>query len=204
MPYYKDANILFIHIPKTGGNSVERYLIRKYRQTLLFGTGKKLIKHEKYRNFSLQHQYYSTIKDNSDSLGVDFNDKLRIFTVVRNPYERILSDMFWQDYINLDTTPEEVYAILPKYYETSKDNHSAEQYKFLVDNNGKLPTNLTIMKTESLNKDMINNGFINFDIHENKNKKKLVSYDQYLNDNVINSINQKYSKDFDLFGYIKK
>ena len=26
MPYYKDANLLFIHIPKTGGTSLRRFI----------------------------------------------------------------------------------------------------------------------------------------------------------------------------------
>ncbi len=34
MPYYRDINLLLIHIPKTGGTKLEKYLRTKSRESL--------------------------------------------------------------------------------------------------------------------------------------------------------------------------
>jgi hypothetical protein len=34
MPYYKEIHTLFIHIPKTGGTSLEEYLRTKYTESI--------------------------------------------------------------------------------------------------------------------------------------------------------------------------
>jgi hypothetical protein len=60
MPYFKNKNIniLFVHIPKTGGSSIEQYFSKKYNILLnnssLFGYNKLNITE------SLQHIQYKT------------------------------------------------------------------------------------------------------------------------------------------------
>ena len=56
MPYFKNnnLNLLFIHIPKTGGTSLEKYLSQKHNIPL---DSKSLYSNSKngYNNVSLQH-----------------------------------------------------------------------------------------------------------------------------------------------------
>ena len=50
MPYYKDIHTLFIHIPKTGGSSLEKYLQIKSTQTLFSGPTNDIIPENKLKN----------------------------------------------------------------------------------------------------------------------------------------------------------
>lgn len=207
MPYYKDVNILLIHIPKTGGTSIEKFLKTQSTQTLYSGQGNSVIPDKEFQKYSLQHQYYSTLKKHHKLLDIDFSPKLKIITVVRNPYTRLISDLFFHKYINHRSTPSHVYNILPRYFNENKDNHASEQYKFLVDeNNNEIPKNIIIMKTETLNQDMINNGFNNFSQRVNcgKHSRKFSVLNDFLNDDVINWVNTTYAEDFSFFNYRMK
>ena len=94
MPYYKSINLLFIHIPKTGGTVIENSIKKdkKYGiQTLYSTSSRNSILPAPFSTYSLQHQFYSTIYDYRIKLNVNF-DKIKVFSVVRNPYDRIISD----------------------------------------------------------------------------------------------------------------
>ena len=97
MPYFKnnDINLLFIHIPKTGGTSLEQYFSDKYSIPLNI----KSLYSDRINNLlfnsSLQHLTYNTIFKNKDILDIDFLNTLKIITIVRNPYTRIIIDLFF-------------------------------------------------------------------------------------------------------------
>src|SRR5579863_10557438 len=111
MPYIKDANILFIHIPKTAGTSIEKYFSKKYSIRFdtksLFGFLEKnvIIPEQFDRTISLQHQTYTTIVKFKKELGIDINDSTKIITIVRNPYTRLVSDLFFNKLIKKETNP---------------------------------------------------------------------------------------------------
>jgi len=204
MPYYKDIDLLLIHIPKTGGTSVEVYFKKSSNQTLFsLYPNNDILPETCLRNVSLQHQTYNTIYTYRDLLKVDFNSKLKILTVVRNPYTRIISDLFFLDLIKQEYNSQVVYDIIKEYlYKDCHDNHNIPQYKFIVDESNVLRDNIIILHTETLNIDMFNLGYTDF------NSKKLVNpievnYYDYLNRKSIDLINSFYEKDFDMFKYNK-
>jgi hypothetical protein len=208
MPYYKDLNLLFIHIPKTGGTSLEQYLKKTNTQTL-YSTG--LYNHILYEKFklisSLQHLTYKKICKYKNTLEVDFNEDLKIITIVRNPYDRIISDLFYFDLIKENTSSDDVYKVITKYiYEDSHDNHNIPQYEFLIDKNNKIIPNITIFKTETLTEDLKKYGFndFNFIFHKNKQNIKKENYNTYLNNASIKLVNEFYKKDFEFFNYEMK
>ena len=103
MPYYKDLNLLFIHIPKTGGNHLSKYLRTKSTEQFwnienyVFKRkvyGNTILPDKQARKISMQHQTYNTLYKYRDLLKIPFNNKLKTITIVRNPYNRMISDLF--------------------------------------------------------------------------------------------------------------
>jgi hypothetical protein len=201
MPYYKDKNVLFIHIPKTGGSVIEN-AIQEYTPQELYSDNVNTLLDFPYNQKSLQHQFYTTIYQFKNKLNINFNN-IKIFTVVRNPYDRIISDLFWYGLIKKEFTAGQVYNVIKNNYldRDDLDNHNEPQYKFIVDENSELIKNIKIFNTETLNEsnDELNK-FVGFNINiEQKGVNK--DYSNYLNKDSISLINTFYAKDFELFNY---
>lgn len=219
MPYYKEINTLFIHIPKTGGTSLEEYLRSKYTETVFSHfPHDNFLSDEIFAKKSLQHQPYHFLHKHRKELNIDFDNNIKIISVVRNPYNRIVSDLFFFGLIDYDYTQEEVYDTMKHYLQyniysdgytiymkggmwvfnknNDYDNHVIPQYKFVTDENGELIENIKIFKTETLTDELKEYGFVDYDYRtENKN------YMNYLSKESISMINNYYKRDFELFGY---
>ena len=210
MPYFKNDNInlLFIHIPKTGGTSLELYFSHKYNITLdnkslfWFLPAEIKIMNNIKINSSLQHISYNTIMEYKDFFTIDTNN-LIIISIIRNPYDRIISDLFFLKKINIDSSKEEVTNTIKIYLTENIDNHVCPQYLFITDDNKQLIPNIKILHTERLNIDMHNLGYEDFNIKKNCNPHK-ICYENYLNNDSIKIINEFYDDDFKLFNYDKK
>jgi hypothetical protein len=218
MPVFKD--ILFIHIPKTGGTSLEKYFSTKYNiplndkslytitrkrdsftSRLMNDRGKvarrgmfngKLtdLLQSSYQHFTLQNIY--------DHKLVDFYFS-KVITIVRNPYTRIMSGLFYSKMVQQNSSQEDVYEAIKKYITLPLDNHPKPQHSF-VTLQGKLYPKLIILKTETLKEDLCTHGFDNFNFNENVTKKHN-GYMSYLNNDSIQLINKTYELDFQYFGY---
>lgn len=206
MPYIPEYNLLFIHIPKTGGTSFEEYILHKTR-LLMYGKEQTrlIIDDPNLQKISFQHQTYQTLykyrdllKDNAQ---LKFDTKLKKLAFVRNPYDRIVSDLFWLEFNKKTDSQEEIYNSIRYYYFERKDldNHNIPQYKFVTDENDELIPDITILKMENLTEELRNYGFTDYEGQSSSN-----SYMKYLNKDSIKLINAVFKKDFEMFGYKMK
>ena len=210
MPYYPHLNFLLIHIPKTGGSSVEVYLSTKSHQTL-YSSGvetnpRNIVLPGDLRSISLQHQTYRTINKFRSSLGIPRN--CRTVSIVRDPYDRAISDLFWATSVGINegsieisrtSSPAEIYAAMVAHHAAGhliSDNHTLPQYEFVIGDDGKLAGNITIFRTEELTSRFRKYGFKDYN-----GPSVSKSYRKYLNADSITFINRYYGKDFDMFGY---
>ena len=204
MPYFKKINTLLIHIPKTGGSSIETYFYTKYNIKRTFDTLFSYL-FLTLNNHSLQHSTYIEIYEKKNYFDIDF-DNIKIISVVRNPYDRIISDLFHFKLININSTPNEIYNKIIFFLNLDPiicDNHKVEQYKYLIDLDQKICSDIIILKTETLTEDIKKLGFEDFDYYENTTYRNKINYMNLLNNDSIKLINEYYDKDFEYFGYNK-
>jgi hypothetical protein len=209
MPYFHindKVNLLFIHIPKTGGTSVEMYLSRLYnielnRDSLCTRIAGAI---EYYKGVSLQHQTYATLIKEASRFKLSLSG-MKILTVVRNPYERLVSDLFFYSLIKKDSSQEVVEGVIKKYIygglKDTKDNHVIPQHLFLLDDKNTISKNIVILKQEKLGKMMHNIGYKDFNEYKNVSNKENLNYFKFLSPGSIRLINKFYAKDFALFDY---
>lgn len=213
MPFFKQPNLFYLHVPKTGGMSIEEYFFTKYNieknENSIYGwyldrPNRVRVPDER----SLQHFTYAEIVENESYFGTNFSSqKPKIIMSVRNPFDRIVSEMFWNQRITVDSTPEQVADAIHTflYVDTEiRDNHRLPQYLFGLDEHGIWMEHIQIVRTESLEKDMHRFGYDDFHVHNNKCKSGIcLDYKKYLNHRSIQMIQEYYAKDFEMFGYSK-
>ena len=198
--------ITFIHIPKTGGTSLNKLFKRR---------GINIINHNiRDKGF----RYLKEISKNDD-------DEIR-FCYVRNPYDRVVSAFFYlsKGGINRGDYEDALKFNILKYqgdfesfvkyelYESSpifEQMHFKEQYKWICDNNG------NILVDEILRFEDFGNEILSFFKKNNlkvpfmwrlrgvphKNSSKKDNYKTYYSEETKNIIAKVYETDFKLFYY---
>tara|TARA_Y100000780_G_scaffold153585_1_gene138335 strand:- start:2051 stop:2671 length:621 start_codon:yes stop_codon:yes gene_type:complete len=198
-------NLIFIHIPKTGGTSIEFNFDFK-----LSSYNSKKFKYWGIENKKcMQHYLWNDYKELEP-------DKWKFyykFSVVRDPYKKIISAYKWNPIFgrNKKKTFKE---FLEKTNEIIENNEYSDnayydqimpQYKFIFDENNNLMVD-KVFKLETLNEKF--NSFLDergadIDklVHINKTKKR---EEIILDKDDIKIINKLYKKDFELLGYKMK
>lgn len=170
---------------------------------------------------SLQHLTWIEMQNYCDILWDKSNDKrivsndpherndFDIITVVRNPYDRVVSELLFRNILTKETIkrPEIVFNKIKKFLDKydNYDNHKIPQYLFIMDERGEMIKNITILRTETLTEDMHRIGYIDFNHYFQISKCKVQSgktkYSNVLNADSIELINNYYKRDFEIFGY---
>lgn len=100
MPYNRQNKLLFVHIPKTGGTSIEYYFEMDQPDNFCFYRWDRdqvdfIEKHKHLTNsdkitYEPQHYPQNVLRDLIDNYQEYFK-----FTFVRNPYTKMLSEYYW-------------------------------------------------------------------------------------------------------------
>lgn len=226
----KQKKLKFIHITKTAGTAIEELGIKhKIKWGRYDNDIKKLTKHVPYiYNYAWWH--IPTIFYDKDML-TNIKKKYDFFTIVRNPYSRIISEMlckwgsksYYHDIIMKETSTisyinKQIQIILTKVQQFIKgnkelpDGHWLPQYLFIYDKNGKkIIKKSNIIHFENI-KEELNKLFAKYklDIDFNNAPRILCGANNYMfsiNDLSVDNIkliNKIYSNDFKLFGYKKR
>ncbi len=140
----RKRKIVFIHIPRTGGQSIEHILFPAYNfsdqenKNVLYGWNNKL--------GWLNHLTCEEIVGNNYVSYNEFNNYFR-FAFVRNPWERLVSEYAWKFSDDFSLFRQFCIDILEKRYDKwaawyrdllALKQHLKEQHKFIYNSKGKL------------------------------------------------------------------
>lgn len=216
--------LIYIHIPKTGGVSIEEFLQSYYgytRNAFLLNHGYGTYNSKSNAGFTIYpHMHYplrNLIKElNNNNIEVD--NTWNIFSIVRNPYNKFISALFYaprNDFkYNYTTLPENqrgyyLNKSLDNYLDSDindnyHSNHIYPQHKFFEGTD----LNYKVFKFEDgLENALINLGFKvkdkikHFLNTSNYIGYKLPPYETMYTKYFVEYINTTYAKDFEEFGY---
>ena len=192
MPFIDKHKLLFIHIPKTGGTSIEEKFGVNNTRNELYSNKNAVIDGIL---MAKQHWLPRIIERNFPHRFRDYKK----FVIVRNPYVRVISEYFYQfpgqrvsfnDFVLNKLNPKERDHYLPQhlYFEDIKYDY--------------------VLRTESLNEDFskMSRDFSFDDSLKRSNKRGEGSEKRMdlLTPEIIKKINSLYEKDFKMFEYEMK
>ncbi len=193
----KQKPLKFIHISKNAGTSIEKSGISKSIQWGMY-----------HKEYGYWHHYFP-LKN------IYLKIKYHWFMIVRNPYDRILSEYYCQwggiGKKNIKHTKDQMnqYLIEKIKRRDFKGDHYTEQHKYIdyLSN-----VYIFVLRFEFLNEDFYklmdfyniqNIELMKTNTSKEKNKNLPFTIDDFSNE-LISLINDVYHKDFELFNYIKK
>jgi hypothetical protein len=191
----------FSHITKNAGTSIEK---AARAQGINWGMYHMIGKEP--RNDDQVSTYWH---DPISNLPLDIRQKYDWFIVVRNPYDRIVSEFFcpWISHATKEYTVDEYNSIIQHcitnrlfFPQTRGKGHYMEQWRYLDPS-----VTVHVLKFESLAADFLtlmnNYGLkISLDTVCNRGRQKKFSRDDF-SAKTIDMINTVYKMDFELFGY---
>ncbi|MDA9062537.1 sulfotransferase family protein [Candidatus Pelagibacter sp.] len=230
MPISHSAKIIFVHIPKTGGGTIEKTLGIYGKDNNGNLSPDHFLLYGKYKNKFLQHLTISEIK----KINIKEFDTYKKISFVRNPYDKIISEYLWRiqvygkrklefkEYIIEEVVPRKnnINKFVKNFYKDESfvpflDAHYVNQVDYLYINK-KLAVN-EIGKFENFESDfkrIFNKKLINTKVHKSKINytyyfiKKILPkflankmHRKYYDQETEEIIRREYAKDLKIFNY---
>jgi hypothetical protein len=200
-----ERNCIFVHIPKTGGTSIESVIWPGARSERELWMGFVAPMHNKYQTGGLQHLLARQIRM---EVGDDIFARAFKFTIVRNPWERAVSQFCYmarradlREFVGLEAE-----ASFDRYLERISSRLHVqwqEQADFVLDENGDMLVDF-VGRFETLAADAARIfervGSPGAALpHENKGIHE--PYQAYYDDARRERVAEMYQRDIRLFGY---
>lgn len=199
MPISDEYGIIFIHIPKTGGTTIE-YLFE------IQGTVENLLSYDYIESPAYQHLTYDMLKQRVPAFKFDTYMK---FAFVRNPWERLVSTFHWnnrgfasfEEFIyHIDSLFKKytLETLFQQYPDCKKDycSHLLPQHLFVG-------PDVRVYRFETFEHD-VSELLKQFNITKDIPKANSTShehYSRYYNENTKEIVARIYQKDIEMFGY---
>ena len=203
MPVSHKLKIIFIHIPKNAGESIENTL------GIYGGNPDETLWGVINDRCVLQHLTASELKDHF--LPSETWDNYFKFAVVRNPWSKAVSEYNW--YLRRDPKISFYKWVhsLKTYLESNKITHieevghNIEQFKYIYDKNGNILVD-RILRFENIKAEFNtlsaeknwNVELLNITTTASRNK---IDFQRYYDHDTIAKIAEIYSRDIEIFGY---
>lgn len=189
---------IFIHIPKTGGNSIHNAL-RSFsedqvvcKSAIQDGIERFEIRHSPYNSISK----HSTLREYFDELSTPLLDSCKIFTCIRNPWDRMVSYYFSPHRRVTSWCRDSFIEML------TNETQSSEQY--LINKHDVIPTDIHYLRFERLSKDFViicKSLGINEAHLPHYNASVHGDYRQYYDQELIQLVAQKSRFETEVLGY---
>ncbi|MBI4657838.1 MAG: sulfotransferase family 2 domain-containing protein [Verrucomicrobia bacterium] len=203
MPVNLEYNLLFIHIPKTGGTSIEQFFGMMQPRALWFGGGAIFV--EGGVHFAPQHFTANILRER---LGESYS-RLFKFSFVRDPTSRVLSEYFGSaGGSRTDLVLDEFSSWLDSYYSARDSDHKLCQRDFLYDESGRLQVDF-LGRFENLAEDFgkllrqVGHPDWHAKLPRTNESHNRGDYLRCLNEEVRGKIYRLFEADFLTFGYPK-
>ncbi len=174
----KKNKIIFVHITKTAGISIEKY-------------------------FNQPRQDHRTSIDYISLLGKDEYRKYFSFTIVRNPWDKMVSQYFYNahKFVPKGTSFKEYIQLFAQGYKIT--THSPFHFSYIYDSNNNLAVDY-IGRFEDLDKSMeyiCNTIGIKYDKLPHENKSKHKKYEKYYDEESRELVYKIFKAEINYFGY---
>lgn len=181
--------MIFIHVPKTGGTSVKKVLMG-YKEGTCACKQTHITSHDHLTALNIQKSNPGLFK------------KFFKFSIVRNPYDRLVSEFHWRAY-NKQYTFAKFIRGLPDGSKTS--THLKPQHLFIYDKDNKTLLVDQVVRFEKYNSEIVKL----YRKHKVKYNPRLAkinntehkNYAKYYTPELYKIVNNVYKLDFEIFNY---
>ena len=206
MPISHKYKAIFVHVPKTGGTSIHKFLKIPKQASALWGNEREIRILFNNRKFVLHHAPIGYIKHMYPEI---FDDYFK-FGFVRNPYDRVISEYRWH-HRKEENRPEEVNDVvyfskwIREFYEKDNIDHKCTQKCILYYNDVLLMDKVYKYEDfqESIEEIKLMLGAPELIMEHHNKSERQVDKEKLLNEENKEFIYNKFKEDFDTFEYDK-